>query len=203
MARVDGMMALHGELHGHPGRPQRHVSDVLRGSLVLTLAALDSLVVDSVVEGVGPVANAGSLGKTAEKWAKDRPAAVLACFSAPRPHDALSDLAREELGAITFQRSEAIAGVMVDVLGCDAPWDRAATILSAEIPGETWTGDDVKDYLDRYVKRRNRIAHSGDVLPTKTRPESITRNDIALAVRVVRAVGEAVAREVTHRIRTA
>jgi hypothetical protein len=203
MARVEGMLALHEELHGHPGRPQRHVSDVLRGSLVLALAALDSLVVDSVVEGVGRISAAGALGKTAEKWAKDRPGDVLSCFGAADPHEALAQIAREELGAITFQRSEAIAGVMVDALGCERPWERAAVLLNAEVPGENWTAEDVTEYLDRYVQRRNRIAHSGDVPTGKTRPESIRRSDVALGVRVVTAVGEAVAYQVSHRIRNA
>jgi hypothetical protein len=201
MARVDGLIFLHGTLHGHPGRPQRHVSDVLRAALVLAIAALDALVVDSVVEGVGPVSKAAALGKTAGKWAKDRPEAVLACFGKANPHAALAKLAREQLGPITFQRSEAIAGVMSDVLGCEPPWNSAAADLSSQVPGETWTETDVTRYLDAYVKRRNRIAHGGDVLSGKTRPESIRRNDVALAVRVVRAVSDAVSREVARRVR--
>jgi hypothetical protein len=83
--RVDGLIALHPIMHGSRGRPKRHVSDVLRGALVLALAALDSLVVDSVVEAVPALARKGSLGKAAAKRVKDESEAVLACFAAEDP----------------------------------------------------------------------------------------------------------------------
>jgi hypothetical protein len=38
LVRVDGLLALHPALQGTSGRPKRHVSDVLRGALVLALA---------------------------------------------------------------------------------------------------------------------------------------------------------------------
>ncbi|MGH7425133.1 MAG: hypothetical protein ACREJP_03085 [Candidatus Methylomirabilales bacterium] len=47
LQRVDDLLDLHPVLHGTQGRPRQTVSDVLRGGLVLGLAALDALVVDT------------------------------------------------------------------------------------------------------------------------------------------------------------
>jgi len=116
LGRVDGLIALHPDLRGTPGRPTRHVSDVLRGALVLSLAALDSLVVDSVVEAVPALARKGALGTAAAKWVKDESEAVLACFANENPSAALSLLYREQLGQLTFQKADAIAGVLRDVI---------------------------------------------------------------------------------------
>jgi hypothetical protein len=52
MRRVDGLLLLDPELHGVAGRPKQHVSDLLRGALVLSVAALDALVLDSVVAAI-------------------------------------------------------------------------------------------------------------------------------------------------------
>jgi hypothetical protein len=123
LRRVDVLLALHPLLHGSPKRPRRHVSDILRGALVLGLAALDSLVVDSVVEAIPTLAREGSLGKAAAKWVKDDPDSVLACFAQNDPAAALASLYREQLGSLTFQRADAIAGVLRDVIDCDPPWE--------------------------------------------------------------------------------
>jgi hypothetical protein len=201
LARVDGLLALHPTIHGTPGRPKRSVSDVLRGALVLALAALDSLVVDSVAEAVPALARKGALGKTAAKWIKEDPEAVLACFSDTDPPAALSALYRLQLGQITFQRAAAIEGVLRDVIDCEPPWDEAAAVLSDQ--GETWTADEVREYLDGYVARRNRIVHGGDLKGTGTAAEPIQRRYVALAAVVVQSVGDAISTVVDRRVRTA
>jgi len=85
LVRVDGLLALHPVIHGTTGRPKRHVSDVLRGALVLAVAALDSLVVDSVVEAVPSLARKGALGKTAGKWVKEDPRRCWLASPKPTP----------------------------------------------------------------------------------------------------------------------
>ena len=64
------------------------------------------------------------------------------------------------------------------------------------IDEEAWDADDVKAKLDEIVERRHRIAHSADVLPGSTKTRPIRRPYIDEAIRVIRAVGHAVA-EVT------
>jgi hypothetical protein len=201
IGRVDGLLALHPQIHGSRGRPKRHVSDILRGALVLAFAALDSLVVDSVVEAVPSLARKGVLGKTAAKWVREEAEAVLACFGKADPHRALSALYREQLGQITFQRADAISGVLKDVIDCDAPWDEAAAALSNG--GEQWTGIEVREYLDWYVDRRNRIVHGGDLKPGKTSAQGIQRSFVELGVEIVRAVGDAISTVVDRRVKSA
>ena len=71
MDRVAGVLTLHQALHGGPGRPHQHVSDVLRGPLVLAVGALDGLVLEAVVKTVEPAARQGQYGGSVIKWAKE------------------------------------------------------------------------------------------------------------------------------------
>jgi hypothetical protein len=202
LGRVDGLLALHPILHGSRGRPQRHVSDILRGALVLGLAALDSLVVDSVVEAVPTLAKKGALGKAAAKWIKDAPERVLACFAQDDPAAALAGFYREQLGSLTFQRADAIAGVLREVIDCDPPWEDAAVTLS-DVFIAPWSAENVRESLDEHVDRRNRIVHGGDLKPRGTSALGITFQYVDVGIEVVKAVGEATTALVTKRVKTA
>ena len=190
MRRVEGLLILHPELHGIRGRPAQHVSDVLRGALVLAVGALDALVLESVVEAVPAAARDGRLGSNVPKWIKEDPEAFLAALVEDDPVEALAVLCRAKLGALTFQRSAMIEGVMHDVLGCGPPWDEAAEILSKD--GEEWDAEQVKERLDEFVTRRHRIAHSGDVKPNSTGTQPIQLRYVERATLVIAAVGDAV-----------
>ncbi len=98
LERVLGLLSLHEPLHGSRGRPRQHVSDILRSALVLAMAALDALVVDSVSEAVPALAKRSALGPTVAKWAKDEAERVVGFFAETDPHQALADLCREQLG---------------------------------------------------------------------------------------------------------
>lgn len=200
--RVDGLLAIHATLHGTVGRPKRHVSDVVRGALVLGVAALDALVLASVVEAIPRLAKKGGLGPNASKWTKDQPDEVMACFGEADPHQALANLFKEQLGVQTFQHSMMIEGVLTGVLQCAPPWGKAAALLSSS-QGVVWTPDEVTEWLDVYVKRRNRIVHDGDLKPGSTRAQPIQRRFVLSAIEVVRAVGEAVTLVVNQRVKTA
>ncbi len=190
MGRVDGLLALHPHIHGIPGRPKQHVSDVLRGALVLAAGALDALVLDSVVAAVPSAATANSLGPAVEKWVKEDPERILGAFALDDPRDVLATLCREKLGALTFQKSAMIQGVLRDVLGCEPPWDQAAEILTqAE---DEWDAERVIERLDGFVERRHRVAHGGDLLPDSTATRPIQRPYVERAAKVIRAVGQAV-----------
>jgi hypothetical protein len=195
MGRVDGLLLLHPVLHGTTGRPRQHVSDLLRGALVLSVAALDALVLDSVVAAIPRAVRDKRLGPNVAKWVKEDPETFLALLTATNASAQLAELCREKLGAITFQKAQMIEGVMRDVVQRGAPWPRAATLLSKG--GAKWSADKVKDTLDAIVERRHRIAHSGDMLPNRTATQTIQLSYVQEAVIVIRAVGQAV----THELR--
>jgi len=142
LVRVEGLLALRPVIHGTTGRPKRHVSDVLRGALVLAVASLDSLVVDSVVETVPSLARKGALRKTAGKWIKEDPQAVLACFAQTDPHTRLSALYKSQLGEVTFQLAAPTEGVLRDVINCEPPWEEAASIPTKGSE-DAWAAEDV------------------------------------------------------------
>lgn len=120
------------------------------------------------------------------------------------PCDAFEEICREQLGPLTFQKAQMIEATLVSVTGCKAPWDRAALTLSHD--DEVWTAERVRDQLDAYayVQRRNRIAHAGDLKPggRRTATEPIQLAYVEDAVRVVRAVGDAVVDVVAARVRS-
>lgn len=190
MRRVEGLLLLHPQLHGIAGRPRQHFSDVLRGALVLSVAALDALVLDSVVAAIPRAVRDHRLGPNVAKWVKEEPDQFLALLAEPDPGTKLAELCRQKLGQLTFQRAAMIEGVIRDVVQRDAPWSAAADILSAA--GGTWDADAVKQKLDEIVERRHRIAHSGDMLPNSTATQPIQRPYVEEAVRVIEAVGRAV-----------
>jgi hypothetical protein len=132
MGRVQGLLLLHRQLHGTPGRPKQHVSDVLRGTLVLGVGALDSLVLDSVVAAIPRAVRDQELGPNIAKWVKDDPQGFLALLNEEEPGTKLAELCQQRLGPLTFQKSEMIQAVIRDVVQRDPPWSRAADILSAE-----------------------------------------------------------------------
>lgn len=190
MRRVDGLLGLHPVLHGIAGRPKQHVSDVLRGALVLSVAALDALVLDSVIAAIPTAVRDDQLGPNVAKWVKEEPEAFLALLSDAEHGRKLAELCRGKLGQITFQRAATIEGVMMDVVRRGPPWGRAADILSAT--GGTWDADAVKTRLDEFVERRHRIAHSGDIRAGSTATQPIQLPYVQDATRVIKAVGQAV-----------
>lgn len=195
MGRVDGLLRLHPVLHGARGRPRQHTSDVLRGALVLSVAALDALVLDSVVAAIPRAVRDARLGPNVAKWVREEPEEFLALLPEANREQKLAELCRTKLGLITFQRSAMIEGVIRDVVSADPPWSRAADILNAG--GGTWTADEVKTTLDDIVERRHQIAHSGDMLPNSTSTRRIQRSYVEDSVLVIDAVGRAVTQTLT------
>lgn len=190
MGRVDGLLALHPTLHGIQGRPRQHVSDVLRGALVLSVAALDALVLDSVVAAIPRAVRDGQLGPNVAKWVKEEPEEFLALLPDPESALKLAEMCRLKLGQITFQKVAMIEGVMYDVVRRGQPWTRAADILTAG--GGAWDSNDVRVRLNEIVERRHRIAHSGDMRLNTTATQPIQLPYVQEAARVIKAVGQAV-----------
>lgn len=200
LERVDELVALHPTLHGTQGRPRQAVADVLRGALVLSLAALDALVVDTLLEAIPILAKKrDALGPTVAKWVDENPKKLVDCFSAADPSQALADLCGDEIGRLTFQRAAAIEGILRDVALCPSPWAKAAAELTAG--GATWTDEDVVKRLDEYVERRNRIVHGGDLTGTGT-TRAIQLPYVTSALALIRAVGNAVDSVARERVAT-
>jgi hypothetical protein len=178
------------------------VSDVLRGAFVLAFAALDGVVLDAVVEAVPIAAQGGLGGEALTKWIREEPARILDGVAEDDLPSALADIARRSIGHTTFQRAAAIEGVLRDALGCGPPWEAAAAELSAAT-GLLWTPEDVREYLDDYVERRNNIAHSGDRPSGARTATPIQVRYVRTAIELARAVGHAVCGVVEDRLNTA
>ena len=199
MDRVSGVLALHQSLHGGPGRPRQHVSDILRGALVLAVGALDGLVLGAVVETVEPAVLKNANSPTVTKWVKENPDRLLGALSRSSPADELVLLCREQLSTMTFQRAKMIDGVLVDVAQCEPPWRHAAIALTT--PKRRWTEGQVAARLDDFVKRRHAIAHSGDAAASGRSSTPIQLPYVVEAEQVIRAVGLSVCDRVDERIR--
>lgn len=189
MGRVEGLLLLHPVLSGIGGRPRRHGADVLRGALVLSVGALDALVLDSVVAAIPRAEREGTLGQSVARWVKEDAESSLALLGDHEPSGKVAELCRQRLGQPTFQRAATIEDVIRDVARRDAPWPRAAEILSSA--GRVWDAAAVKAKLDEIVEREHGIAYSGDLLPDST-TRRIRRPYVERSVRVIRAVGSAV-----------
>jgi len=190
MARVQNMMALHAQLHGQPGRPAQVVSDILRSALVLSVGALDGLILEASIAAIPKALNKRLMGDTALKWIKDSPDDILAAMASGAPGPAFAAIARRNLDHHTFQNAQMIQGHLAGLLGATAPWARAAHLLGAGPQPLALTADGVRDKLQAFVLRRHRIAHSGDLTATGS-TRGITLPYVRENVQIVMAVGQA------------
>lgn len=197
MTRVDGLVLLHPQLHGIRGRPAQHVSDLLRGALVLGVGALDALVLDSVIAAIPAAARDGRLGPNVAKWVRDEPERFVAALADDDPAESVAAICRDKLGSLTFQRAAMIEGVLRDVLRRDPPWTHAAQVLAHGQHGMEVEPNDVRTELDEIVLRRHRIAHSGDLRPGGTSAATITRSYVERASVVIHSVGDGVTAAIT------
>lgn len=206
MKRVKGMLAVHSALHGTPGRPPQHVSDILRGALVLALAALDALVTDVTLEALPDLVRKGCLSDTLAEWMreKDNRGAAARCFEDALPATALvRALGETTLTKSTYQRAEQIERVLDSFAGCRLGWDAVARELTARrVGGRSWTGDEVKSRLNAFVDRRNQIAHQGDVAAGKQSATGIRLAYVEEASEVILIVGRQVRRCVSARLKS-
>lgn len=191
MGRVEGLLLLYPHLRGIGGRSKRHVSDVLRGAVVLSVGALDSLVLDSVVAAIPRAEQEGTLERTIAKWAKADAEAFLALLGDREPGEKVAELCRRKLGQPTFHRAEAIEDVIRDIAKRNPPWGTAAEMLSSD--RDVWNDIAVKAKLDEIVEREHGIAYGGDLLPDSTATRRIQLRYVDEAARVIRAVGSGVA----------
>lgn len=93
--RVDAIVAWHRRTYAAQGRPPQEWSDVLRGALVLAVAALDGLVDDLLLECVPQAIISGKQGATVDGWVEAAPNRALQALADTNP------AARSACGAST------------------------------------------------------------------------------------------------------
>ena len=194
LGRAEGLLLLHPVLCAIGGRPRRHAGDLLRGTLVLSVGALDALVLESVVAAIPRAERDGTLMRSVAKWVKEDAEGSLALLGDRQASAKAAELCRRRLGQPRLERAAAIEDVIRDMARRDPPWPRAAEILSSD--GRAWDAAAVKHQLDQIVEREHAIAYGGDLLPDST-SRRIPQPYVQEAVGVIRAVGTAVAETLT------
>lgn len=189
--RARALFEVHRELHGHVGRPAQHVSDVLRGALVLAFAALDALVSDAIAELLPSLIRKQKTGPMVVRWIKDNPDLAAECLAETNPVEALArKLDETALMKNTFQRAEAVERVLKEYADCDVDWASiAAELTKRRVAGKSWAASDVKRRLNEFADRRNQIAHEGDLIPGRTKTNGIRLAYVEESVDMIDVVG--------------
>ena len=186
------MVRLHESLHGRVGRPEQHVSDILRGSLVLVIAALDAVVSSGVASLLPDLIRTGAIGESIRKWIKANPDAVADSLMLDDPVAALASALEERLLLTSsFQRVEKVQEVLRDFGDCAVDWtDVADRANRARVGGKAkWTESEVRRRLNAFVERRNAIAHQGDLNARGTAAKTIQRPYVQEAIGLVTCTG--------------
>lgn len=187
------MVRIHSSLHGQAGRPQQHVSDILRGSLVLAVAALDALVSSSVAAQLPKLMRSGSIDDAMQKWIKANPDAVADSFASDDPVRAIATSLEERLLLkSSYQRVESIQRVLSEFADCEVDWSDVAERANTSRAGRkrTWTDDGVRRRLNAFVERRNAIAHQGDLKANGSSATPIQRAYVEEAIALVKCTGQ-------------
>lgn len=175
IAAADKLLAMYSELRRLRGLGQRGAlsaanNDLLwlpRSAVVASLSALDAYVHSVVYDRVPhalrlspipqPLCEAMSSILPIKNAEGFRNAASIIASS-----DSLSELSSllrdRTLAFVSYQAPEKIIAAY-DLIGHNNVFDR----VSAMWPGPATSADDIKRYLANYVKRRNQIAHEGDL----------------------------------------
>lgn len=195
LERVEGLIDLHKSV-SKKGKPTRECQDLLRATVVLSLSALDALVMDLIVERVPEASRRGALGQMVERWVKDEPATCLKMLAHSNPHLAVAEFVESQLSFTAFQRPAMIESHLKGILRIEFPWDIAGASMAPAISGAA-----LKGHLEKLSDRRNLIAHKGDVRPGKRAPDPLTRRWVQDQVNYVRATGETLCGEVGRSLR--
>lgn len=190
--RVEALVRLHSQLHGQPGRPQQHVSDILRSSLVLTMAALDAVVSSSVASVLPELIRCNGIAEAMQKWVKANPDAVVQSLMEEDPVRALAQMLEERLLLTSsYQRVEKIQQVLCDYADCHVDWGDVARRANEAKVGrkKNWTEGEVRRRLNAFVERRNAIAHQGDLKATGASTAPIQRDYVVEAIGLTKCTG--------------
>lgn len=197
IARAEAIISLHKATYAVQGRPPQKWSDVLRGALMLAVAALDALVDDLLVECLPRAILAGKQGAKVNDWIKEHPHKALAALADPAPPAILTKWVADRHEKDSFVQPHVIEGALREELGCpiatggaNEPWDSMSDLMQ-QAAGASWSSADCKANLARIVRRRNDIAHDGDV-GANGKTNSIRRQQVEVAVLAIACAGRAV-----------
>jgi hypothetical protein len=190
--RARAMVRLHEKVHGKQGRPPQHVADILRGALVLSIAALDALVSASVAGLLPQLIKTNAIDPALERWIKANPDVVVECLASTDPVQALTQALDEKmLLTSSYQRVERIQAILSDFGDCQVVWtDVAVAATNARVAGRAWTDADVRKRLNAFVERRNAIAHQGDLKSGTIGAMPITRPFVEEAIGLIECTGK-------------
>jgi hypothetical protein len=185
LSRVQRLIDAHATLHGGGrGRPQQQAADVLRGAVVLAVAALDAYVFDVFIEAIPPLARQGRLGTEAHNIVDAK--GMLHAVGSADPPGELARLAALQHARTTYQKSSSIDHHLKRYLGFNVDWVQVASLLRTASP------DDAKKQLDGFVERRNLIAHAGDVPSGTNKASSINRRYVERCLKTVRTAAQVI-----------
>lgn len=195
--RADAVVSLHRRTYAAKGRPPQEWSDVLRGTLMLTVGALDALVDDLLVERLPIAILRGRQGFSVLKWVKDSPDRALQALSASTPQAELAKWVEHIHEKDSFVQPWVIEGALENELGCPLgannnakePWARMSTLMSTF--GATWTPQQCRAIHESVVRRRNQIAHDGDVHGSG-KTNSIRRTEVEVAILATACLGHSI-----------
>lgn len=156
--RVLALLALYRSLT-KAGRPPAHLSDLLRGALILTAAALDAYMHDVLVAASSAAERRGLLGARAARWVASDPEMIRLPQGTQRRRRT-RHLVAARLERVSIMASGAIEEHLLRVIGAGPPWAAAAASMTTQTdPVDHLL---VRARLDGFVQRRHQIAHRGD-----------------------------------------
>jgi hypothetical protein len=146
---------------GVPGRPAKEKEDLLRASVILILAGIDSYFHDKILERLTPYLKrqrgkdlSGDLVKIIE--GNGGIAKMLQLLYQERPHRHIHTIVKNVKADLTFQKPDKIEKA-VKIIGVKDLWFQVAKRMKGRE-----SKDGVVDALRNYANRRDKIAHEAD-----------------------------------------
>jgi hypothetical protein len=190
--RAKTLLEVHTFLTKERGRPPKWASDILRATLVFVMASWDSYVHDVVhqncfallqkLKGKGLPKKLLEAMKEAVPYEK-----LLETWHEEKPSVRISTAIRKRNAERTFMKPDKAADAL-QMVGLDNAWRTAARAMNRRQDG-------LRKTIEGYARRRDKIAHEGDVgkaTRTKGKLASIRRPYVVKALADVQAVVRAI-----------
>jgi len=159
LERVDAMLEAHKIVTRQQGRPPRFLSDILRSTIILIIASLDSYLHDVIQERVYhyvSIRKGKNLHKKLLETFKDAVPyeKVFRVWFSARPSVHIATAVRKRNADRTFINPDKIEEAL-QIVGIDDIWVLAARKFRRRKDG-------LKTLFKAYADRRNKIVHEGD-----------------------------------------
>lgn len=167
------------------------VEEILRSEWAARVSALDLFVHELVAQGMGSIFVGNR--QTSNGYLRFRISneALERIRKAPTPADAFASFdldVREQLSRVTYQFPDDISDG-VKLFSDVELWNEVAVSLGATQQQKVALAKQLKADLTIVVRRRNKIVHEGDLLPTAPRvPWPISQADVAAVAALVEKV---------------